>query len=126
MLLTLGAGVNAAYKDKCQAIVLSGGAAHGAYEAGVMWGMYNTLQDKTQMEYDVVTGVSAGSINAYATVLHAIGKEGDLVEWMFNQWSTLTSSDVYKEWNCEIIDALLVKSGILDDSPLANYLYNVG
>ena len=37
--------VNAA--DKCYALALSGGGAFGAYEAGVLYGLYHAIPDKT-------------------------------------------------------------------------------
>ena len=64
------AGQTAKVEDKqsenqtvCRALAMSGGGSRGAYEAGVLYGMYHTLNDKSDMEYDVVSGVSAGSIN---------------------------------------------------------------
>ena len=52
--------------DHCTALVLSGGGANGAWEAGVLWGLYH-YGDPTDFEYDVITGVSAGAINAAAS-----------------------------------------------------------
>ena len=48
----------------CRALAMSGGGAHGAFEAGVLWGLVKNDKDKRKFEYDVITGVSAGSINA--------------------------------------------------------------
>jgi predicted acylesterase/phospholipase RssA len=47
---------------KCRALVMSGGANNGAWEGGVMWGLahYGNPRD---FHWDVVTGISAGSIN---------------------------------------------------------------
>ena len=42
---------------------MSGGGSKGSYEAGVLYGLVNNDPDKTKYAYDVVTGVSAGSIN---------------------------------------------------------------
>ena len=60
----------------CRAAALSGGGANGSWEAGVLWGLanYGTASD---YEYDVLTGVSAGSINAAAM---AGWKKGSEVE----------------------------------------------
>ena len=54
--------VSASTDGKCRALVLSGGGANGAWEAGVMWGLahYGDAQD---FYWDVHTGISAGSIN---------------------------------------------------------------
>jgi predicted acylesterase/phospholipase RssA len=54
-------------------LTLSGGGARGAYEAGVLWGMYHADDDKTNYEYDVITGVSAGGINLGPIVLFEKG-----------------------------------------------------
>ena len=53
----------AAESDVCRALVLSGGATNGAWEAGILWGLAN-YGDPTDYHYDVVTGISAGAINA--------------------------------------------------------------
>ena len=51
--------------DSCTALALSGGGSNGAWEVGVIWGLYHygIPQD---FAYDVITGVSAGSINTIA------------------------------------------------------------
>ena len=52
-----------AESKKCYAIALSGGSNHGAWEAGLMWGLVHYGRSTDYM-WDVVTGVSAGAINA--------------------------------------------------------------
>ena len=51
-----------ASQEYCRALILSGGASNGAWEAGVLWGLAN-YGVETDFEYDVVTGVSAGALN---------------------------------------------------------------
>ena len=53
---------DAAEKDVCRALVLSGGATNGAWEAGILWGLA-TYGNTADFEYDVTTGISAGAIN---------------------------------------------------------------
>lgn len=55
----------AASKDTCRALVLSGGGSNGAWEAGVIYGFAN-YGNASDFEWDVISGVSAGSINALA------------------------------------------------------------
>ena len=59
----------------CKALAMSGGGSKGSYEAGVLYGLVNNDPDKTNYAYDVVTGVSAGSINTVAVSLFAPGDE---------------------------------------------------
>ena len=48
---------------KCTAVALSGGGSNGAWEMGVLWG-FTHYGNPDDFRYDVVTGISAGSINA--------------------------------------------------------------
>lgn len=52
-----------AYSLACKALVLSGGGNNGAWEAGVMWGLAN-YGNPNDYHWDVITGISAGSINS--------------------------------------------------------------
>ena len=53
--------------EKCNALVLSGGGSHGAWEAGVLWGLLHN-GNPADYEWDHVTGISAGSINTAGLV----------------------------------------------------------
>ena len=55
-------------------MVMSGGGNKGSYEAGVIWGLVNTL-DSEEVKYDVVSGVSAGAMNAAGMSIFGIGNE---------------------------------------------------
>jgi predicted acylesterase/phospholipase RssA len=61
---------------------MSGGGSFGAYEAGVLWGLVKNAEDPIDFEYDVVSGVSAGSINSLMVSLWPIGEEMQMVEWL--------------------------------------------
>jgi predicted acylesterase/phospholipase RssA len=69
--LTLASSDNA---DRCLALSLSGGANKGAYEAGALWQMVRSLPAE-DTQYDVYTGVSVGSINAFFLSLYEKGDE---------------------------------------------------
>lgn len=47
-------------------LVLAGGGARGAYQAGVMLGVSRLLSDKRANPFQVISGTSAGAINAVA------------------------------------------------------------
>ena len=72
------------FGKKCHALVLSGGGAHGSYQAGVMWSLFKSKPE--DFRYDVVTGVSAGSINALAFSAFEIGDELNFTEWISETW----------------------------------------
>ncbi len=67
------------------ALVLSGGGAKGAFEAGVIAAL-----DEADVRPDVVSGTSAGALNAAAVAC------GIPVERLTGLWGSLESGDVYR------------------------------
>lgn len=70
---------------KCKALVMSGGANRGAYEAGVVHGL-SRLLNGTDAYYDVVSGVSAGSLNAGGMAMWAPSQALEMSEWLVQFW----------------------------------------
>ena len=87
-VVSLFLGSATADKDakKCIALAMSGGGVKGAYEAGALYGMVHEATDKTQFEYDVVTGVSAGAINTAGVSLFKKGDEVNMVKILSERW----------------------------------------
>ena len=101
---------------KCRAIVLAGGGSWGAYEVGVLKGFTSDPSKADDFKYDVVTGVSAGSINAMAVAAWPIGQEKDMAEWASGLWANLKTSNVFQNWEpASVVTGVLEKSGIFDD-----------
>ena len=74
------------------AVVLSGGGARGAYEAGVLLG----FQD-AQLPTHIVASTSVGSINAASFVAHSSSQVGN-AESLIESWFDLTPPVVGIEW----------------------------
>jgi NTE family protein len=77
-------------------LVLSGGGARGAYQAGVLQGVAEVLDAAGRPNpFDLVCGISAGSLNAalLAAGWHDIGAATD---GMVRIWSDLRSRDVFR------------------------------
>lgn len=51
-----------------------------------------------EVDYDVVSGVSAGSINAGAIAVYPRGDPKALGDWMVNMWKNITNDMIYKPW----------------------------
>jgi len=120
--MVLGA-VEAADKS-CRALALSGGGSNGAWEMGVLWG-FTHYGNPDDFKYDVVTGISAGSINAIQLMSYAVGDEVNATEKGADLWHNLHTSDVWKDWYLTPIDGLLLKAGMVDNSPLLAFLQNM-
>jgi len=102
---------------------MSGGGTFGSYEAGVLWGLYFNDKDKSKYEYDVVTGVSAGSINLGALALFAKGDEKNMIEVMSETWQILTEDQLIGQWKpLGVITGFFEKTGLLDTQPLHDFV----
>ena len=119
--LTL-ASAAAATKDTCRVLVLSGGGSNGAWESGVIWGLVN-YGNPADFEWDVVSGVSAGSINAVAVAGYPLGQEAEMAQWLSDEWKNLKTEDVWVDWSWGgKAKGLTLEPGIVDNRPLLAFL----
>jgi len=89
----------------CRALAMSGGANNGAWEAGVMWGLTHFGKEK-DFDWDVVTGVSAGAINAAYMSAWAPKDTKEMTQQLKESWDSLTTNQIWKFWPNEIGTAL--------------------
>ena len=80
----------------CTALVMSGGGSNGAWESGALWGLLH-YGNPADYRYDVVTGVSIGSINAAGLSVFEIGNELEAVDFIYKTWNRIRSEDIYTE-----------------------------
>ena len=90
----------------------------------MLWGFlhYGTPSDFT---WDIVTGISAGSINTLIFLGYPVGQELAATEFGSDKWLTLKNKDVWQNWFGSVITGLTVKAGLFDNSPLLNYLQSI-
>lgn len=107
------------------AIVFTGGGARAAYQVGVL----RTLaRHRPDLKIDIITGVSAGAINAMFLASRR-GTLRDVVEELTSIWKTLTLQDVIRIDSVALLrDAVRRKNaagethGLVDTSPLRKLL----
>ncbi len=105
-LLVLALSMLTNGKDFCRALAMSGGGSIGAYEAGAIHSL-NRYQDPIEAAWDVVSGVSAGSINAVFISLFPPEQGLEMSDWLVNRWSSFKNSDIWKEYKEGLILAIL-------------------
>lgn len=120
LLATLVAG------DKCRSLVLEGGGAFGAYQAGGIIGLIDGLPIE-ETAYDVITGVSAGSLNAAAFIQYAKGDEDSAVALMTEVWHQFTNNSmIYTEWpDANLVEAVLTKPSLFSNQPLVDLVHQI-
>jgi len=89
VLLSFSLGLVLSDSKVCRALCLSGGGNKGAYQAGSLYALSHQLKDQLgaeDIQYDVFSGVSAGSINAFTLSFFEKGKEAEMAEFLSQYW----------------------------------------
>ena len=115
------------------ALALSGGGARGAYQAGMLKGMAEFL-DSGGNPFRVVTGVSAGAINA-AAIASSPGSFQQAARSLEQAWLDLSIDQVFKtsvgslswslaRWLWQLTTGIISPGvrGLFDTRPLYHYL----
>ena len=100
----------------CKALVMSGGGSNGAWEAGVIYGLLHQ-GDPADFDWNVVSGVSAGSINAAMLSPWDIGNEVKASEWIVDKWLSLENDMIYQQWDLGEMSGIIDKPSFFDTTP---------
>jgi NTE family protein len=118
------------------ALTLTGGGARGAYQAGVLQRLGEALED---LEFGVITGVSAGAING-AFIANHRGSFGQAARELSGLWNKLSTEEVLRgtplelarnvtRWGVQLLsgglETLPRVRGLLDTEPLRKLLTRV-
>src|SRR5512141_2526794 len=118
------------------ALVLGGGGARGAYQAGIIQAIARRYPD---LEFPILTGVSAGAINTAFLAAH--GKTlAEAADELVNLWLSVTPEQIYRVdagslvknvfgWGGRLLSGGLGDSGteirgLVDTDPLRHLLSN--
>lgn len=101
--------------EGCNILALSGGGAHGAFQGGVI----NRLHDRGA-KWDIITGISVGSLNGMALGLFNIKDQTKATNLIKHMWLNLTANDVYR-WNWNPVG----DQSLLDSNPLNKTIYSI-
>lgn len=101
--------------EACKVLSLSGGGPLGAFEIGVA----STLMERYGGDWNIITGVSAGSINAAYLSTIEKGQEKLFIEDYKNLWFNTSNNEVYSP------TYFLNGKSLYDTKPLKNTLSKV-
>jgi len=125
LVLALVSSPVASKKDKCYALALQGGGDKGAYQAGAL---YEIVQNSNpeEVQYDVVSGVSIGSINGALLSGYEQGQERNATQYMVDTWGTLDQNEIYRNWPWGgVVRGLIFEDALFDSSPFRKYIRSV-
>ncbi|MBA2657516.1 MAG: patatin-like phospholipase family protein [Tatlockia sp.] len=117
-----------------KALYLAGGGARGAYQAGVLKAIGHILQDK-EMPFEVISGVSVGSINAavLAEYAHDFNSGLEKIEAL---WADIRCEQIFRASNFQLSKSVLLNLShlvvkqqqpgtLLDTTPLREFITNI-
>jgi hypothetical protein len=113
-----------ALNDKCRVLAIGGGTDKGAYEAGAIIGLIESLPSG-EAAWDVVVGNGAGAINAMFLAQYAQGSETSAASALQTFWTNFTPSLFYKDWLGGVLTGLLAKSGLYNTAPMNSKINNI-
>ena len=71
------------------------------------------------MKYNIITGISIGSVNAGLLSQFPIGEEQAMASYLVDLWQSINgTSDIYVEWGGGLIDGLLFQRGLYNNAPV--------
>ena len=116
------------------ALILSGGGARAAYQAGVARAIAELIPAGSASPFAIICGTSAGAINA-ASLAAGAGDFGRATATLCDLWSKLSVDDIYRADAAHLLQTAwrVVRSvlpqadrkrmvGLLDNTPLATLL----
>ncbi|MBL4819572.1 MAG: patatin-like phospholipase family protein [Gammaproteobacteria bacterium] len=118
-------------------LILSGGGARAAYQVGVLRAIANILPRETRNPFNVITGTSAGALNAVSLATHAQRLRTG-VRTLEYVWSNISSDQVYRldsagifssasNWAMAMLSNRATESpvSLLNNSPLKELLSKI-
>lgn len=98
-------------------LVLSGGGSRGAYEAGVIY----HLMCEREIDYDLVIGISVGSLIALRLAQYSKGQQIQAAEQLKLDWHAIKTSQVLKSWFFGYAQGYF-KGSLKNSKPLRDYI----
>lgn len=104
---------------------MSGGSNHGAWEAGVLWGLVH-YGDPADFTWNIVSGVSAGSLNTAMTAYFEVGDELEMTEYMSDKWASAKTHDIWTfRRHPGPVRSIWEEQSVLDDEPGLEFIQGV-
>lgn len=100
-----------------KALVLTGGAAKGAFQVGALQYL---AEHKPDLQFDIIVGVSVGALNGGYLAQFNKKEHQKGVYKLKELWSSLQTKDIYKRWFPFGKLAALWKTSLYNSKPLRN------
>lgn len=117
MVFSIVGGVVGNTTASCRVLALSGGGSYGAFQAGVL---KRLLAEEPSMDYEFISGVSAGAMNAGFLSLFGAGNWSNAVKELEQNWLSIKENrDVY---TTHVLFNVLTSKSLFNTSPMRKTL----
>jgi predicted patatin/cPLA2 family phospholipase len=125
-IIILIVSANSSKDGKCRVLALEGGGEKGAYQAGAIKGLIANT-NATEHQWDVITGISVGALNAAGFSLFEPGDEDTAIDFILNMWKNIKGyTDIYQNWAMGgPLYGLMYETGLYDTAPLKLLLWKI-
>lgn len=104
-----------------KSLILLGGAVKNAFSVGVLKHLLGDLK----IQYNILEGISAGSLNIIHIAHFKHGQEEKCISSLLDLWYGLTTKSIYKKWGPLGLLHGIWRPSIYDRSPLAKLIKNI-
>lgn len=115
-------------KHNRTALVLTGGGARAAYEAGVLKALRELLPNPESSPFSIYCGTSGGALNAAGLALSA-GNFAAAIDTLVGLWSGIEVGQVFRAppWGTDLVSRLTGtrRRSLFDSAPLAQTLASI-
>jgi NTE family protein len=101
-----------------RALVLSGGGCKGAFQVGAL----KKWMAEDGLDYEILTGISVGSINSTYLAQFPVGQGKQAWEILHGLWSQVSPKKIKKNWFPFSIIESLWKSSVYNSAPLQAWI----
>lgn len=110
---------------QCIGLTIEGGGCKGAYSAAVIKAMTDYLP-AADLEYNIITGVSAGALNTGAYSQFSIGDEAKMADFALGIWESVKGpGDIFEPWPLwPPVDVFFQRPALFSTEPLRRLINN--
>ena len=87
-----------------------------------MAGLFNSSLDPSEYQYDTISGISGGAINAVLLASFPKGQEKEASKKIEQFWIDASNTKLYKNWLGGVARGLFFEGGLYNSGPLQDFL----
>ena len=115
-------GFTAVDAKRCYGLSMEGGGTHGAYEAGILYSFAHNMPPD-EIQWNVISGISTGSINAGQCAQFPMGNETEMADWLIATWELIQNQDmIAPPWPGSVANAVFNRPSLFNTENFRTFM----